>query len=369
MKYCQLCDYHTESTFNYERHAKTVKHLKKLDDLGLRCSTCGAVFTKKTNCYRHKRSQCCSGTIKKSELFDYANLQVSLQPDQCNIINGEIEENPPDAVNKDLKLLALSSENNRLKMEIELNEKLSWVQQQILDAKLENSETTRERDVALSKLETQSELLSQMQSGFPQGQIINNFKEGDKTINFNDHIVTKKDHLNAHFSNTIDIDTFTENYKTKPEYQLTFEETKVLLENAEQSGIASYGYGLFNYLQKKYHLQVEDLTGEKIDGDVMPFISADSNLRRHYEKTPLGWMNVNTNEKLKKLVIISNDQVYKHHKKFIKMTSRQKQTAANSLLKRSDYHLVEMKNKALEGIEPESRLCITNLAPNLALEH
>lgn len=361
MKYCKLCDYHTESSFNYERHAKTVKHIKKLSELGLMCPVCQAVFTKRTNCYRHQRKMCYSGIMQKNDFLYYTMLEGDASHLESKNEKYEKYDISLDASINGNNVLVLSSENNRLKSELELKEKLSSMQTQILEAKLENSETK----LALHKLEAQKDGLILGEGGYYRGQIINQFKEGDKTINFNgssDLVITKKDRLNMYFGNTIDIDTFTENYKTKPEYQLTFEETRILLENAEQSGIASYGYGLFNYLQKKYQLQVEDLSGEKIDMEIMPFISADSNLRRHYEKTPLGWMSVNTDEKLKKLVIISNDQVYKHHKKFIKMSSRQKQTAANSLLKRSDYYLVEIKSKALEGIDPESRLCITNIS-------
>jgi hypothetical protein len=135
--------------------------------------------------------------------------------------------------------------------------------------------------------------------------------------------------------------------------------------------MASYGNGLFNYLQKKYQLQVEDLLGEEgqCDDELMPFVATDTNLRSHYEKTPQGWLPVTNTEKLKKLVVISNDQVYKHHKKFIKMTYRQKETAANTLLKRSDYHLVEMKSKALEGIPKESRMCITDGSYSLFIKN
>jgi len=226
-----------------------------------------------------------------------------------------------------------------------------------------------------SELDTQKQIINSYQNNQYQciNPIINNIKninEGDKTVNFNgnnNQIISKKERLNMYFGHTLDIDTFTENYKNNPMYQLTFEETRVLLENAETCGMASYGNGLFNYLQKKYQMQVDDLLGDEVhcDKDVMPFIATDANLRSHYEKTPQGWLPVANTEKLKKLVVISNDQVYKHHKKFIKMTYRQKETAANTLLKRCDYHLVEMKSKALEGIPKESRMCITDLSNNI----
>jgi hypothetical protein len=373
-----------KSKYHYERHLTTLKHLKKLSEVGLRCQECGAIFTKKTNCYRHKRNKCSSGISTHNEDDIYTDFEGTYDTDHYTNCVFKKYENGLDAGLKGINHINKSIENQQLKMGLEIEKmgkKIFDSRLENLEAKIENLETRHNLSLIKSELETQKQILNSYQNNQNNqhnqyqyvNPVINNIKninEGDKTINFNgnnNQIISKKERLNMYFGNTIDIDTFTENYKNNPIYQLTFEETRILLENAETCGMASYGNGLFNYLQKKYQMQVEDLLGEDVqyDKEVMPFIATDTNLRSHYEKTPQGWLPVTNTEKLKKLVVISNDQVYKHHKKFIKMTYRQKETAANTLLKRSDYHLVEMKSKALEGIPKESRMCITDLSHNL----
>jgi hypothetical protein len=378
MKYCTLCNYTAKSKYHYERHLSTVKHLKKLSEVGLRCQKCGAIFTQKTNCYRHKRNMCVSGITYDNDEYIYATTEAGNDINYSTDYLIKTREKSLDAINHVEYTNSLCLENQQLKMGLEI-EKMSKkiVDSRIenLEAKIENLETRNNLNLIKSELDTQKQIINSYQNNQYQciNPIINNIKninEGDKTINFNgnnNQIISKKERLNMYFGHTLDIDTFTENYKNNPMYQLTFEETRVLLENAETCGMASYGNGLFNYLQKKYQMQVDDLLGDEVhcDKDVMPFIATDANLRSHYEKTPQGWLPVANTEKLKKLVVISNDQVYKHHKKFIKMTYRQKETAANTLLKRCDYHLVEMKSKALEGIPKESRMCITDLSNNI----
>jgi len=378
MKYCTLCNYTAKSKYHYERHLSTVKHLKRLSEVGLRCQKCGAIFTQKTNCYRHKRNMCVSGITYDNDEYIYATTEAGNDINYSTDYLIKTREKRLDAINQAEYTNSLCLENQQLKMGLEI-EKMSKkiVDSRIenLEAKIENLETRNNLNLIKSELDTQKQIINSYQNNQYQciNPIINNIKninEGDKTINFNgnnNQIISKKERLNMYFGHTLDIDTFTENYKNNPMYQLTFEETRVLLENAETCGMASYGNGLFNYLQKKYQMQVDDLLGDEVhcDKDVMPFIATDANLRSHYEKTPQGWLPVANTEKLKKLVVISNDQVYKHHKKFIKMTYRQKETAANTLLKRCDYHLVEMKSKALEGIPKESRMCITDLSNNI----
>jgi hypothetical protein len=321
---------------------------------------------------------CVSGITYDNDEYIYATTEAGNDINYSTDYLIKTREKSLDAINHVEYTNSLCLENQQLKMGLEI-EKMSKkiVDSRIenLEAKIENLETRNNLNLIKSELDTQKQIINSYQNNQYQciNPIINNIKninEGDKTINFNgnnNQIISKKERLNMYFGHTLDIDTFTENYKNNPMYQLTFEETRVLLENAETCGMASYGNGLFNYLQKKYQMQVDDLLGDEVhcDKDVMPFIATDANLRSHYEKTPQGWLPVANTEKLKKLVVISNDQVYKHHKKFIKMTYRQKETAANTLLKRCDYHLVEMKSKALEGIPKESRMCITDLSNNI----
>ena len=186
-------------------------------------------------------------------------------------------------------------------------------------------------------------------------------------MNYNGKLHSKKDKLNLYFNNTIDFDTFIEKYKQDSRYQLTYDETKVLLENAEHLGINSYGHGLYTYLKKKC-LQMNELPNNTPDELIMPFVNTDSNLRSHYEMTKDGWSRITSDDKIKKLVVISNDHIYTHHKKFIPLTSRQKQSVTNILLRKSDFKLAELnfieKIKQIKNMDAIGELENINIKEN-----
>ncbi len=163
-------------------------------------------------------------------------------------------------------------------------------------------------------------------------------------INNNNKYISKKDKLNHYLKNMIDLDTFTNNYKNDPKYHLTKDESLILLENSENLGLPSYGDGLYTYLKKKYCLQLEDLTGlkQKHNDSVLPFISNDTNLRSHYELTKNGWILIKSTDNIKKLLNISDEQIYKHHNKFIYYpTKKGKNTIVNIFLRKSDYSKID----------------------------
>ena len=112
---------------------------------------------------------------------------------------------------------------------------------------------------------------------------INNNTTNNNTININ--LQTKIEKLNFYCNDTIDMDTFIKNYETNEKYQLTKEESALLLENIDNSGINSYGNGLASFLKRKYCLQFNDITGktEEPKNCVLPFVSSDINLRSYYE--------------------------------------------------------------------------------------
>ena len=160
-------------------------------------------------------------------------------------------------------------------------------------------------------------------------------------INGGNNHISKEANLNFHFHDMIDINTFAENLESK--YPLTFEQTKILLENYHSSGLRSYGEGLFYYLKKNCAEQMKEISGKEPKVPMIPFICSDGSLRTHLEKTTEGWEMAKMVDNIKKLVIISNDQIYKHHQEFIPMSSYEKLLIANILIRKSDYKNV-MKN-------------------------
>ena len=171
--------------------------------------------------------------------------------------------------------------------------------------------------------------------------------------------------LDKFLHHVLDIDTFTENYKNDPDSFLSKDESQVLLENSETNGIDGYCEGLNTYLKKKYCLQLAKITGEskKYHECVLPYISNDSNLRSHYEKTNNGWVLVKSTDKIMKLLNISDQQIYTHHNKFVRYPKKGKKKAINILLRKSDYLDIEqlIKNEDKQKITTsKSKTAISN---------
>jgi hypothetical protein len=164
------------------------------------------------------------------------------------------------------------------------------------------------------------------------------------------------------------IDTFTDNYKNNSKYHLTKDEALILLENSEKLGIPSYGEGLYTYLKKKYCLQLKDLTGTEIKHyeSVLPFICADINKRSHYEfNNQKEWVLLQGTDKLKKIVDISDKQIFDHHKKFIDYPKKKgKVTVINVFLKKSDYNEISQNFETLSKINDQKHFLEKNVIKN-----
>jgi hypothetical protein len=163
-------------------------------------------------------------------------------------------------------------------------------------------------------------------------------------IQINNNYKTKKEKLDNYFKNMIDLDTFTNNYKNDVRYHLTKDEAETLIQNSEHLGIEGYSSGLFTYLKKKYCLQLQDLdlvgNDKKYYEISLPFISTDTNCRTHYELTKNdGWLLSSSNDKIKSIVNISDQQIFNHHNKFICYSAKRgKKTIINIFLRKSYYN-------------------------------
>jgi hypothetical protein len=177
-----------------------------------------------------------------------------------------------------------------------------------------------------------------------QLNIANITNNGSNNINIivNNNSVTKINKLNFYFANTIDIDTFIDKYQNDPKYKLTFEESRILLENTEANGYISFSKDLFYYLKCKYRQQYQDLNNNNIDNNdvfVLPFLNYDVNCRNHYEKTPAEWKIINSDKNIRKIISISKDHIFDHHNKLVYICGKDSKSAVNDLLRHSDYKI------------------------------
>ncbi len=142
----------------------------------------------------------------------------------------------------------------------------------------------------------------------------------------------------------VDIITFLDNYKNDPRFQMTKDESQVLFDNSETMGINSYSEGLYTCIKKKYALLLNSLFGKNKNyyDIILPFLCNDVNLRNHYELTNNGWEIIKKTDNIKKILTISDDQIFKHHNKFVCYTSKRgKNQVINFFLRKSDYTEIE----------------------------
>jgi len=172
--------------------------------------------------------------------------------------------------------------------------------------------------------------------------IINSNINSNNINNINsNNTLAKIEQLNNLFSNhnMIDMDTFIKNYSTNPNYQLTEQESHDVLENYLGAGHKSFGYKLSHYLKDKCRLQLKDITSLDIkhENTVIPLLSSDRSTRIHYERQINSWKLVTDISNIKKLIVITSDQVYQHHNKYINLTSSEMKVVANTILKDNQY--------------------------------
>jgi hypothetical protein len=74
---------------------------------------------------------------------------------------------------------------------------------------------------------------------------------------------------------------------------------------------------------------------------ILPFLLSDKSLREHFEKSVNGkWDKTTMCDNIKRLVTITNDQVYKHHNQFMDINGPQRKRIINGILKASCYSVL-----------------------------
>jgi hypothetical protein len=296
MHTCTVCNYTTNTLHNLKIHNNSKKHLNIINAINnkLICPNCNKQYTHKSSLSRHK-SLCKSSSNKL--LYEY-----------------EIERIKKDYEHK-LEIERLKSELNKKDFEkiIETNN---------LERKLEIKELENKHLLIQSK-----------------NQINNVVNTTNNTINVVK--ISKVEYLNLNFSNVIDIHTFIDNYRNK--YGLNNDQTKTLLENYQTDGVNGCINALVYYLKKSAIQQYKELKGEELglENVILPFILSDKSLREHFEKSINGsWDKTTMIDNLKKIVTITNDQIYKHHNQFMGFNGPQRKRIINGLLKASAFSIL-----------------------------
>ncbi len=327
---CDICNYLTSTNHSLKIHYKTKKHnylLSLVDKLKTAkklfcCSLCNKEYTHQSSYSRHKKS--CNNLNKEIQI-KYDNEIDNLKKDHYYRMELEI-----DNLKKE-HYYQMEIEKLKYKNQLEKKELEQQLEKKELEQKLEKKEL--EKQLEIKEIENKNL------------QLINNSKNKKVTNKINVEInninICKLKYLNSNFNNVIDINTFIENYKTK--FGLTNEQSLILLENSQEGGINSCISSLVYYLKESAIKQYKEIKGQEIERNdvVLPFLLSDKSLRDHFEKSINGkWDKTTMNDNIKKIVTITNDHVFKHHKQFINISGHQNKRLMNGILKASCYSLL-----------------------------
>jgi hypothetical protein len=305
MHYCKDCDYFTTSNKNLKNHFKSQKHLKN---------------TKQFNCVHCNKQYKYQNSLNKHVLICLKNHNINDSNDSNDINNS-------NNINDDLKLNYCKLEIEKLKKENELQKKENEIQK-----------IKHKKDLEIKLLKAKYKSTMELNKQTIKHLQINNQTNCNNTIINNTIKISNIDFLNSNFSNVIDIYTFTENYKNK--FGLTKEQSFILLENYKNTGINSCIASIVYYLKKSAIEQYKELKGVdvKIENVILPFILSDKCLRDHFEKSNTGlWDKTTMIDNIRKIITITNDQIYKHHNELMFLHDSQKKRVVNGVLKASGY--------------------------------
>lgn len=318
---CRICNFRSKHKHHYDRHCETKKHLDNLKNCNMtECLNCHKMYSSRGGAYYNHLKKC-QGSSNSMELQEYDNDMESIK-------------------------YQLEMEKYRRQMELEKKD---------LETQLEK----KDLEMELEKKNMEIQLLSEHLKIENQQLVPNNFEQGQYYYVHNapppsptPRSKSKKEILNLHFDQVIDIDTFTENYKEK--YGLLPKESEALYESYEYSGLKSYAPNIYACLRRSYIDQYRDLYGRDPSPEeiVLPFCASDSCMRQHFEKNEEGWYSTTSFDKIKKIIIISNDQVYKNNKKYILVTTNERTKISRDIVRINNYNSIVASNyKRINRIE------------------
>jgi hypothetical protein len=258
---CAKCNYYSSNKAHYQRHIQTDKHKLKTGTTDITCDNCGKSFKYSSNYYRHRKSRCPTITLKH-----------------------EIIDETPQSDQEYLKQI--------IKMQFETHTKT-----------IENIKDSHNKTIEnIKEIVSQNIITNNTTNNTTNNNLqVNTIITGQKTLQF----------LNQNLPDMIDMETFIKNYNS--DYQLDEKQTKTLLESYQLNGVKSYAKCLSYFLKDNCNRQLKDKNIEYPRKISFPLTLTDTNLRSVKVKTENGWDTTTDDQVLSRIIVISNDQVYRHH--------------------------------------------------------
>jgi hypothetical protein len=333
MHFCKICNYLTSTNHGLKNHYKTQKHLNMMALLNKSPS-----IDNETGAYEECMKPITSTYIGINEDSKSENLD-----DTNNIFDYNDSQFVCVVCKKKYKYYSGLKRHNKMHHSCENKNESPPIDSQIINIKKEHSYLLKIEKLKhkLEIKEIQNKHLQSYCDKKPNDSTINNVVNKNINIINNNVKISKIQYLNLNFAKVIDINTFIDNYKNK--YGLTNQQAQTLLENYQSDGINGCITSLVHYLKKSAVQQYKELNGIEITTDnvILPFILSDRSLREHFEKSVNGkWDKTTMIDNIKKIVSITNDQVFKYHNQYMGFNGSQRKRIINGILKSSGYSIL-----------------------------
>jgi hypothetical protein len=304
---CKACVFRTNNKTLYQRHLETNKHKKNNKEycIVMDCE-CGANFKHMSSYYRHRKTCPPSKNIKHSS---------------------SSFETPSNDTLKDT-------------FKDGLIETIFKMNQITLDKVVEQQDKNLDKFIKLQ--ETQIETFKEAQKNIKELAVKCGNNTTTTNVQLNNPIINSQktiQFLNQNLPDMIDMETFIYNYKG--DYHLNEEETKTLLESYQLNGVKGYAKCLSFFLKDNCNRQLKDKNIEYPKKISFPLTLTDSNLRSVKIKTENGWDTTTDDQVLSRIIIISNDQVYLHHKTCIYLPETAKNTIITQIKKDNPFQKIK----------------------------
>jgi hypothetical protein len=277
------------------------------------CNVCNYTTNIKCNFDKHNNSK------KHTEMSELTNKYV------CEYCHSKIKHQ--SNYSRHIKICKTKRDDLNIVLELEKIKHTVEIQ----DLKIKNQDLQiKNQDLKIKHLEGKNGTV----------QTINITTNNIDSNNNNNTItnISKIDNLNQNYGNVIDIETFIKNFETEKKYGLTEKDSETLLYICKNGTIETITNSFMFYMKESMRKQYQDIFNVSIpiDNTVMPYITGDMSFRYHFEKfIDKGWCKTTSNNNIKKLLCLTEKQVYEHQKEPIILSGYQKRRVINSIIKES----------------------------------
>ena len=342
LRKCEICNYTTQSKFNFDKHLQTKKHLHKMTQISKNeqknVEKCGKNVGKSSDLILETTKMTEKSPQKSSDLIcvfcsknfsrlDSLKRHISVCKLNFNIFCIHKDPQGSKNVEKSSDFQCHFCHNTyQTKRGLNKHIKNCLTREKDLQNKLLQKDLEREQAVNREKERT-------IEIAKKSKQVINNINTTNKTINY----------LNNTYGDMIAIEQFL--YNLEHTEQLTQEEREKLLISFKDSGIELFARSFSHIMKENCRRQL--LKEGLPDMGLIPLYCSDGNLRSHKEKGDQGWNTKYDDHNLNKMINISSSQVFQSYRKPLVIFGKDRNKVFKQLKK--DNHSKNEKKKEIRN--------------------